>query len=260
MSGTQSLHDLGFSPGDPMGAPALIRKGKLYLEGLLRGVIPRYRCIAFRAGGWIVQPEHELFSALLSEGIRVDASVIPGLRSGRTDYTIDFRAVPDKPMWHVDPRAGIGVDSGRGEDMLEISIASYRGRFPLWQHAVNQLRLRARGRRFPQAKRGYPITRSGPKGGCVQRAKGRIEKLLIPRILDMADTHESMLSTVRSYLRRYDCRSGDYAVCFNGHPKDTYDCHLAELRRFLDIAGRRHGDVVCFRSIAEYVDSEVNAR
>ena len=259
-SGTHSLHDLGFSPDDPQGASELIRKGKLYLEGLLRGSVPRYRCIAFRAGGWIVQPEQALFAALLSEGIRVDASVIPGMKSGRTDYGIDFRAVPDKPMWRIDPREGIGVDSGRREDVLEISIASYRGRFPLWQHVVNQLRLRTRARSFPHEIRGYPITKIGPKGSPLQRVKSRFQKLMIPRVLDMADTHESMLSTVGSYLRRYDCRSGDFAVCFNGHPKDTYDYHLVELRRFLDIARCRYGDVVSFRSIADYVGMEVNAK
>jgi hypothetical protein len=252
-SGTQSLHDLGFSPDDPDGAPTLIRKGIRYLEELVRGNDPHYRCMAFRAGGWIIQPEEALFSTLLSEGIRVDASVIPGMKSGRTDYVIDFRAVPDKPMWFISPGEGIGVASGRHQDLLEIPIASYRGHFPLWQHVVNQLRLRRRAKSTPEEIRGYPITKSGPQANHVQRIKNKFEKLMIPRVLDIADTHESMLATLRSYLRRYECQNNDFAICFNGHPKDTYDYHLEELRRFLNIIKRQYNDVVSFQSIAGYV-------
>lgn len=253
-SGTQSLHDLGFSPDDPDGAPELIRGGIRYLEELLRGNNPRYRCRAFRASGWIVQPEQALFSALLSEGIRVDASVIPGMKSGRTDYVIDFRDVPDKPMWFISPGEGLGVASERRQDLLEIPIASYRGRFPLWQHVVNQLRLRRRAKSIPQEIRGYPVTKAGPRTNRLRRMKNKFEKLMIPRVLDIADTHESMLATLRSYLRRYECRNNDFAICFNGHPKDTYDYHLEELRRFLNIVKRQYVDIVGFQSIAEYLD------
>ncbi len=251
--GPRSLHDLGFSPADPTGAPQLIREGIRYLEELLRGVDPAYRCVAFRAGGWIVQPERDLVGALLSAGIRVDASIIPGAMLERIDRTIDFRSVPDRTMWFINPEMGIGVDTGRPEDLLEISIASYRGRFRAWQHVVNQMRLAKRSRRAPEKMRGVPGTKTGPSVGAARRLKNKYRKLTIPRVLDMADTHESMLMTMRSYFRRYDCAKEDIAVCFNGHSKDTYDYHLVELRRFLDIARRRYEGLVRFDSIARYL-------
>ena len=254
--GTHALHDLGFSPNDPAGAPALIRRGIRYLTELLEPRIPHYRCFAFRAGGWILQPEGPLVSALLSEGIRVDATIIPGMRSPRTDYVIDYRRVPDRPTWFIASETGIGVDSGEQRDLMEICIASYRGRFPLRQHVVNELHLRRRARRIPEPIRGYPITRSGPKPRPLRKLANRFQKLMIPRVLDIADTHESMLATLESYLRRYDCQNQDFPVCFNGHPKDTYDYHLVELRKFLRIVERRHKTRVAFKSIAEFVSSQ----
>lgn len=252
--GTRALHDLGFAADDPGGAPALIRRGVRYLTELLARVSPRYRCLAFRAGGWILRPERELVSALLSEGIRVDASVIPGMVSPRTDYAIDFRRVPDRPTWFIGAETGIEHDTGDRSDLLEISIASYRGTFPMLQHVVNELRLRRRSQGMAQPLRGYPVTKAGPRPGPARRIVNRFRKLMIPRVLDIADTHESMLTTVRSYLRRYDCRSNDVAVCFNGHPKDTYDYHLVELRRFFQTMERRYREVVAFKPIAEVVE------
>lgn len=249
--GTLALHDLGFSATDPGGAPAVIRRGREYLEALLQPADPTYRCIAFRAGGWILQPEGPLVHALLAEGVRVDATVIPGMRLARTDYLVDFRRAPDAPTWFIDPDVGLERDSGRAGDLLEIPIASYRGRFPAWQHVVNQRRLRRRARASNEPARGYPITRRMASGGAARRIAAKVRKIQVPRVLDAADTHESMLTTLVSYLRRHDCRSHDVAVCMNGHSKDTYDYHLDELRRFFATVRARYADVVRFETISE---------
>jgi hypothetical protein len=247
---TGSLHDLGFEPQDPAGAPALLRRGRAYLEDLLRPLRPEYRCRVFRAGGWILQPEAQLARALLDAGLRADATVIPGVRLLRTDYRIDFRAVPDRTYWFVSPAAGIGVDSGRREDVLEVAIGSYRGSFRLFHHVLSELRLRRRARRAPEPRRGWPMTKVGPRASPLRRLVGKYRKLTIPRVFDAADTHEAMLATLGSYLRHYDCVGCEHVVCMNGHPKDTYDVHLAELRRFFAAVQRRYSGVVRFEPLA----------
>jgi len=247
--GTGSLHDRGFDPDDVDGAPQLIRQGRDYLTTLLRPLDANYECMAFRAGGWILQPESPLVAALLDAGIHVDATVIPGVRLLRTDYRVDFRDVPDRPNWFVSAQGGLACDSQDRSDLFEISIAAYRGRFAMWQHVVNELRMRRRARAKPQKFRGYPIVKAGPRLGALQRVRRKFRKLNVPRVLDAADTFESMRTTLNSYLRRYDCRAHDFAVCINGHPKDTYDHHLDELRRFLDHVKARHADVVQFDTL-----------
>lgn len=256
--GAHALHDLGFSADDPGSARALIREGKRYLEGLLQPGRPDYRCIAFRAGGWILQPEAELVSALLAEGIRVDATAIPGLKLPRTDYVVDFRKVPNKPNWFINPKTGLSRDSGQTSDLLEVSIGSHRGRFHEWQHAINELRLRRRAKAVPQENRGRPMATSGQKQGFLGKLMNKRRKLSYPRVLDMADTHESMLSTLTSYVRSYDCRTSHFAICMNGHPKDTYDFHLVELRRFFETVKSRYADVVEFRTLSQAYNSIIS--
>ena len=252
-SGTHALHDFGFSEEDSKSGRQLIAGGKRYLEELLQPENPKYRCRIHRAGGWIIRPEADLFSALLSEGLDVDATIIPGIRILRADYEIDFRNVPNTPNWYMNPSTGIMRDSGNKTDLLEISIASYRGCFPIWQHVINEMRLRKRAGKSPEPIRGHPITKSGPRQSPIKKLSNKYKKITIPRILDMADTHESMLRTLKSYLRKYDCRRKDYAICMNGHPKDTYDYHLKELRKFFSVATHRYAGSVKFQTISEFV-------
>ena len=255
---TGALHDRGFDSEDENGAPRLIHRAVSYLRELVGSFSPEYRCVAFRAGGWILQPEHELVRALLDVGIRVDATVIPGVRLLRTDYSIDFRRVPPQPNWYIGAETGLSVNSANSGDLLEIPIASYRGPLPMWQHVLNEFRLRQRGKAKPQPLRGYPIVRVGQKHTPMQRISRKFQKLSTPRMLDIADTCESMLTTVDSYLRKYDCRSRDVAVCMNGHPKDTYDHHLDELKRFFAHVQSRYADVLRFETVANcYTHLEV---
>lgn len=253
--GTSSLNDLGFSDDDPAGAPALIRRGMSYLAGLVRPVVADYHCTAFRAGGWVIQPEHAILNALRKAGIRADATVIPGVRLQRKDYPVDFRSVPEG-NWRLGSLSGLGVDSGDPADVLEVPIASYRGALHQWQHGVNNLRLRRLRRRNPEPFRGYPIVKTGPRPAPVVRYANLWKKLAIPRTLDIADTHEAMIAVLRSYLSRYDFSRVDVAVCMNGHPKDTYDFHFDECRRFFDYVRSRHTNTVRFQSLGTWIETE----
>jgi hypothetical protein len=69
----------------------LIRKGKLYLEELIRPLKPDYGCIAFRAGGWCIAPSDHLLSILAEEGIRYDLSIVQGVRYDNARICLDYR-------------------------------------------------------------------------------------------------------------------------------------------------------------------------
>jgi hypothetical protein len=68
----------------------VIRRGKEFLESLLRPVAPDYRCFVFRAANWSVSPSANVVRALVENGIRIDTSVFKyGRRAGLVnfDYT-----------------------------------------------------------------------------------------------------------------------------------------------------------------------------
>jgi hypothetical protein len=82
-----------------------------------------WRCIAYRAGGYNIYPEtNVIFDALYCAGIRYDSSMARGyyFKSGLSE--VDFRKLPAKPNWIVDPANFHVAHSGNG--ILEIPIAT----------------------------------------------------------------------------------------------------------------------------------------
>ena len=80
----------------------MISEGKHWLEDLLQPVRTDYQCIAFRAGGWCIQPSAPVIGSLQDNGIMLDSTVAPGARnSARADW-YDFRDAPaNQPWWRV---------------------------------------------------------------------------------------------------------------------------------------------------------------
>jgi len=67
------------------------------LTKTLKPVNRSYRCIAFRAGGYGIQPNTELIArALRSEGFLIDSSVVPCLILKNPVNDIDFRSMPQR--------------------------------------------------------------------------------------------------------------------------------------------------------------------
>jgi hypothetical protein len=125
------LSDLGYGARKSQSlesADELIKRGKEYLEGMLRPIDPSYQCIAFRAGGYGIQPnEKELINALLSAGFKIDSSIVPGMFFKSNVNQIDFRRVPSKFPYRIGTRYGIDQEDSQG--ILEIPIAAYSESF-----------------------------------------------------------------------------------------------------------------------------------
>jgi hypothetical protein len=80
----------------------LVRLGKQYLEELLQGVNPQYRCTVFRAANWAVSPSQNVIHALLANGINIDTSVFKhGKREGIVSFDYS-NAHSDLLPWRAD--------------------------------------------------------------------------------------------------------------------------------------------------------------
>ena len=251
---TSSLNDLEFNNNIGDSAPSLISRAKQYLEDLICSTQNEYKCFIFRAGGWLIQPGINIIPSLLEYNINVDSSVIPGFLSPRIDYTIDFRSTPNKTSWFVNPKKDITDEADDENEFLEITIGSYQGYFNMFEHIINQIRLRKRAKNFVEKKRGYPITKSNIiNENYVNLIVKKYKKLINPRVFDASDTCESMINITQSYLSKYDCESQDIVISMNGHSKDLYNFHLIELERYFDIINNKYSRLVKFLSLADYV-------
>lgn len=74
---TYRLHNFA-NNGDYAPVREIIHNGIEYLNSLLVPVNQEYRCIAYRAGGYCLQPETKLAELLYDEGMRIDSSVCCG--------------------------------------------------------------------------------------------------------------------------------------------------------------------------------------
>ncbi|MEW6350137.1 MAG: hypothetical protein AB1646_13810 [Thermodesulfobacteriota bacterium] len=107
----------------------VLKDGKRYLERVLRPVDANYRCVAFRAGAYCIEPSREVVSALVEAGFLFDTSVVPGaVFSGQ----YDFREVHSNCLpWFVDPEC-IRRSHGQAAGLLELPICTAR----MWDSAL----------------------------------------------------------------------------------------------------------------------------
>lgn len=101
----------------------LARRGIACLRAAIED--PAYPVIAFRAGGYAIQPaDRAVLQGLIAAGIRIDSSVVPGMRKVTGRQAVDFAAAPLQPNWRVGPAGGVLAPAAAG--LLEVPVAAAR--------------------------------------------------------------------------------------------------------------------------------------
>jgi hypothetical protein len=112
-----SLHSL---PEDKI--TDLFVTGVGLLEDIAREVDSTYKVVAFRAGGWCIQPFAKLKQGFLKSGIKIDSTVMRGLRSSDPSRFFDFTNAPDLHKYRFSDDPNIAEKDGI---FYEIPITSY---------------------------------------------------------------------------------------------------------------------------------------
>ncbi|GAB0056196.1 hypothetical protein SIID45300_00501 [Candidatus Magnetaquicoccaceae bacterium FCR-1] len=232
---------------------AWLRRAATHLTELLTPHAPDYRCIAFRAGGYGLQPDEAMLLAALHEtGHRIDSSIIPGFTLHTPMQRVDFTRLPAHGNGWIAPRTGLNKPAPRGEGLMEIPIGACRFT-PRHRLAL----------RLPEALRqGWEIllNRSGPaargtpcnepiattsSAGRIKRAWWRFNTVLARDFqrLELGTDPRPLLACFEDHLRASGYREGQedpLFVAMNIHPKGIHAGHLAALERFHDRVWRRH--------------------
>ena len=101
-------------------------EGTELLTNIVRDVDPNYKIVAFRAGGWAIQPFDKLKEGFLRAGIKVDSSVAYGVFGYNKYSYYDFRNAPKEDVYRFDD--DVCVPSNNGQ-FIEVPIASYHRAF-----------------------------------------------------------------------------------------------------------------------------------
>lgn len=202
-------------------APLLARAAG-YLNELLRPVDPAYRCVAFRAGGYGLQPNHErVFAALRETGYEVDSSVVPGLVLQNAVNRVDFRGWPER--------------SGPLHGLYEVPIASAR----LGPFDAVRRRLRPRP---PRAPRGRTIQATAGARPSLASRLFRLDPL------ELAPDARRLRTITSRYLRRV---GADADFSFSCHPKALGEAELEALLAYHEwLSGAYAVEALTFRQLA----------
>lgn len=234
------LADLGFERPTSLGQPtagALIRRGKSYLVDLLRPSRSDYDCVAFRAGGYAIQPgEREIFRALIAAGIRIDSSVVPGLRYASNVNAIDFERLPDGINYFLDGEAGLAAASTGG--LFEVPI-------PAYCEALGET-LARRARRLPALAAKEVEIRMNRLGQARPRGRGIQNTSVARRLYDRFLARETfmlelsgaaldprrLIEGTLQFLRLRVGAAGRVYVSPSCHPKDVFPRTLEGVREY----------------------------
>lgn len=207
----------------------IISEGIGFLNDTLLSVDKNYECIAFRAGGFSIQPHEEVVSALYDNGIRVDSSVAPQLHVNSDAHFYDFRHDLDKLNWSISNMAKWWEDSTKEKHILEIPIATINKSpftFVLRRiFASETIKLNA------GPKRGSYITSHNKSKGKMMSFYNYVTGY---NAISMdAYTAEFLYEQTKRFYKKNKC--DDQVVAIIGHPKLVTEKYIDNLCRYIDL-------------------------
>ena len=103
------------------------KEGIDYLTQLVKDINPHYRIVAFRAGGWTIQPFEIVKECFKENGIVIDSSVMHGAYMENQYSKYDFQNAPNKEFYRFSD--DVCVEDMKGE-FVEVPITVYKRSIP----------------------------------------------------------------------------------------------------------------------------------
>lgn len=222
-----------------------IKLGRDYIEDLARPIRPGYRCIAFRAGNWLMQPSGNVVAALEGNDFVYDTSVFKYGRRSVGPYVLDYRrAWSNLLSWVVDPN-DINRPAERS-GLREIPILS---RKVFITSMVTLRRLRMQRRLVRHARRNGDA--DYPEFLGTGRRLGKL-RLFYPKKFDFCRlSFREMKRFLRYAVKRHGGEGKIVPVVAIGHSTEFSDD--GNLRRFLEYLTRARSDEVLSTTFSDCV-------
>ena len=208
---------------------SIISDGIQYLNEQIKPIKPQYECIAYRAGGFSMQPHGKIVEALYDQGIRVDSSVAPQLVTESEANFYDYRHPLEVQNWYLSDSTEWWENSTGGKALLEIPVATI-DKSPL-SFIVRRL-----------VKPNTVKLNLGPKRGSYIAIHTRPESKLksyyhyftgFNAISMDAYAAEFLYSQVQRLRRKV--KGENQVVAIIGHPKLVNNVYIENLMRFIDM-------------------------
>lgn len=188
----------------------LFVSGTNYLTALAREVDSNYKIVAFRAGGWAVQPFEKLKRGFIEAGIKIDSSTSFGLYSIKKGQEYNFCNMPDKDMFCFENDVCIEDTEG---NFIEIPITSFH--IPFFFYLCELVKKRSSN--FDHYSDGTHVRKDAIRPQKKKVLK-RIEEKFDNSIRGLINFSFISPTPIIHYIKRVDDNS---LICFIDHPKDV---------------------------------------
>ena len=188
--------------------------------------------VAYRAGGWCLQPFNRIKKAFHKIGIKIDSTVFPGGKNTKGAYYYDFTNTPNKDKWRFSDDLCVEDDKG---EFLEYPISNYN--YSLWFF----WRLFILGRLQPKLHKsigdGYPIPSIG------------MRKQMLTKGMTLSAGVDGYFVTKMNQVIKRNQQKGWNETVFIGHPKATTHFALKQLEKFIN----KHKNKVNFKTFLDVI-------
>ncbi len=225
----------------------LLQEGKTAIENIIRPVVPGYKCIALRAGGYNIMPSKAIYDAMIKTGLKMDSSVYPGGFETGELSNFDYRHVSAKlDHWWANPE-DITRNSGSYHEILEIPVFALPK--PRWRKMANIHRLKSMLVNNNSSASSLSKSKMGQKS-IWNKIEFLLEKEAFTWDFFLFDSrlHNRFLSYIDNKLSE---QRNAYVLI--GHPKSPFN--EKAFKKLIEKVNKRNGN---FKTVAQFYD-EVNS-
>lgn len=210
---------------DQYSMESIVVDGIDYLNSTIRVVNPQYRCLAYRAGGFAIQPHKELFRILADKGIKIDSSVAYRLHSNSKTNYYDFRKMKAK-NWSISSNSTLFDKSDEDKSIYEIPIGATRR--SLVKKIVSKVMRIGSDKLDLSPKRGTYINEESKKAKI---------KIIWDSILGYSSfsTDAYKADYLYQQIKRYAKGSNEIDIAVIGHPKLVDESYCKNLKQLIEL-------------------------
>lgn len=209
----------------------VLQMGIERLNAILNRVDDKYQCIAYRAGGFALQPHKELVEALYDSGIKVDSSIAPHLSSESKTNFYNYEEKNMQANWWISP------DHEWWENASQDPKALYE--IPIATENKNPLLFGLRRALKPDT---IKLSLGQKKGSYVNSEEGRSGRTNIWKYLSgynaiSLDAYQAdfLYRQILRYYREHECGKKDVYAAVIGHPKLVTDIYVQNAKKFIEL-------------------------
>jgi hypothetical protein len=231
----------------------ILNRNKNYLDNLFEPINPSYECVAFRAGGYGLQPNIELIvQGLHNNGYLIDSSIVSNFIFETNINNIDFSNFPNKGNYWLNNKQYSQDKKYPG--IFEIPIACvklnpfeyfYYNYHILLSRFKEILYTRNRGKGILQISNDNQIT----------KIFRYLKRFKFAR-LDIYSTPYPMMKITEKYLKQYYSKENHIFFSINCHPKSMNSAHFNSLKLFCEWIERNYsGDynIITFQEASKII-------